>query len=337
MEGTSKLYKFTQNRLSVVGVSVKEGQKLTGVEKTPDLFREGGFIDCAKHLGWDVKDLGNLTRDQFQADIDAEIKKEVAVKYELPHIEVIGTVNKRLAEINHQESKEGRFVLNIGGDHGLASGTITGIRRTYPNLRIIWVDAHGDCNTPATSPSGNYHGMPAAHVFGWIKPGDVKAFDWLDVHVKTEHIVYIGLRDIDDAEKKLLKDHNIKFYTPYDIDNLGGIKFVMDEALKYLEADGEHSNPIHISFDVDGCDPSYIFGTGTKARCGLSERESHYLMQRVANTGNLVSLDLVEVNPALDPVEERPHYHGDNPRISGKPSVANSIELTLSALGFSWR
>lgn len=337
MDANPSLFKHTSNKLSVIGVSVKEGQKLTGVEQTPDLFREGGFIECAKQIGWDVKDLGNLTRDQFQDQIDQEISKEVDVKYKLPHIEILGTVNKRLAEINHQESKEGRFVLNIGGDHGLASGSITGIRRTHENLRIIWIDAHGDCNTPATSPSGNYHGMPAAHVFGWIKPGDVKSFDWLDVYVKTEHIVYIGLRDLDGPEKKLLREHNIKFYTPYDIDDMGGIKFVMDDALKYLQAEAGDNNPIHISFDVDGCDPSYIFGTGTKARCGLTERESHYLLQRVANTGNLVSLDLVEVNPALDPVKERPHYHGDNPRISGPPSVANSIELTLSALGFSWR
>jgi arginase len=337
MENIQSLFKHTKNKLSLVGVSVKEGQKLTGVEQTPDLFREGGFIESAKHIGWDIKDLGNLTRDQFQAAIDEEIKKDVPVKFKLPHIEIIGTVNKRLAEINHLESKEGRFVLNVGGDHGLASGTITGIRRTHPNLRIIWIDAHGDCNTPATSPSGNYHGMPAAHIFGWIKPGDVKAFDWLDVHVKTEHIVYVGLRDLDEAEKLMLKVNNIKFYTPYDIDNMGGIKFVMDEALKYLQADEGDNNPIHISFDVDGCDPSYIFGTGTKARCGLTERESHYLLQRVAKTGNLVSMDLVEVNPALDPIQERLHYHGDNPRISGCPSVANSIELTLSALGFSWR
>lgn len=337
MEANPGLFKYTGNKLSVIGVSVKEGQKLTGVEQTPDLFREGGFIECAKQIGWEVRDLGNLTRDQFQTAIDEEISKQADVKYKLPHIEILGTVNKRLAEINHQESKEGRFVLNIGGDHGLASGSITGIRRTHENLRIIWIDAHGDCNTPATSPSGNYHGMPAAHVFGWIKPGDVKSFDWLDVYVKTEHIVYIGLRDLDGPEKQLLREHNIKFYTPYDIDNMGGIKFVMDEALQYLQAEAGDKNPVHISFDVDGCDPSYIFGTGTKARCGLTERESHYLLQRVANTGNLVSLDLVEVNPALDPVKERPHYHGDNPRISGPPSVANSIELTLSALGFSWR
>lgn len=246
-------------------------------------------------------------------------------------------MNKKLHDMCHEETKKGRFMLNLGGDHGLASGTITGSLRTYPNLRVIWVDAHGDCNTPTTSPSGNYHGMPMAHVFGWIKKGDLKAFDWLDIHIKPENVVYIGLRDIDPEEKKLLAKDNVRYYTPYDIDNMGGIKFVMDDIFKYLHVSKDDNNPIHVSWDVDACDPSYIYGTGTKARAGLSERESHYILQRIADTGNLVSLDMVEVNPTLDKIKEREHYHGDNPKIKGTMSVCNAIELTASALGFTWR
>jgi arginase len=331
-------FKFCKNFLSVLGISVKEGQQLTGVEEAPKHFREGGLLHCLKDLGWQIKDLGDITKESLQSEIE-ELEKDTSkhYKYNLPHIEIIGAVNKRLAEINHEQSKQGRLVLNLGGDHGLASGTITGMLRTYPNLKVIWVDAHGDCNTPEISPSGNYHGMPVAHVLGWIQKGDVKAFDWLDVNLKAEDIVYVGLRDLDAGEKKLLKQHNIKFYTPYDIEDMGGIKYVMDDALRFLKADKDDNNPIHVSWDVDGCDPAFIYGTGTKARSGLSERESHYMLQRIAATGNLVSLDVVEINPSLDVVKQREVYHGDNIHITGTQSVCNAIELTLSALGFSWR
>lgn len=331
-------FKFCNNLLSVIGVAVMEGQKQTGVEDAPQQFRDGGLLTCLKSLGWQIKDLGDLTKEGLQNEIKAlEEDKSQKPNYDLPNIEIIDAVNKRLNEIAHEQSKQGRFVLTLGGDHGLASGTITGMLRTHPNLKLIWFDAHGDCNTPAISPSGNYHGMPAAHVFGWFNKGDVKGFDWLDVFIKPENVVYIGLRDVDSEEKVLLKKHNIKFYTPYDIDHAGGIKFVMDEALKYLQADKGDGNPIHVSWDVDGCDPAYIYGTGTKARAGVSERESHYILQRIANTGNLVSLDMVEINPTLDIIKDREIYHGDNPNIKGTQSVCNAIELTLSALGFSWR
>lgn len=332
-------FKYTKNKLSVLGVSVKEGQKLTGVEQAPKDMRDGGLIKCLAELGWDIKDLGDLTKDKLQADIDAlTADNSQTFKYNhLQNIEVIGAVNKKLAEINHEESKNNRFVLNLGGDHGLASGTITGMLRTYPDLKLIWVDAHGDCNTPECSPSGNYHGMPVAHVLNWIKKGDVKGFDWLDVHLKPENLVFIGLRDLDKPEKQLLKDHKIKYYTPFDIDHMGGIRFVMDEAFKYLNCDAGQKTPIHVSWDVDACDPVYIYGTGTKARAGLSERESHYILQRIAGTGNLVSMDMVEVNPILDKIQEREVFHGDNPNIKGTAAVCNTIELILSGMGFSWR
>lgn len=339
MDNSDIDFKYTKNKVSVLGVSVKEGQKLTGVEQAPNEIRNGGLLECLKQLGWEVNDLGDLTKETVEKEIDALVAdNSQTFKYNhLQNIEIIGAVNKRLAEINHEESKKNQFVLNLGGDHGLASGTITGMLRTYPDLKLIWFDAHGDCNTPDGSPSGNYHGMPVAHILDWIKKGDVKGFEWLDVHLKPENLVFIGLRDLDKPEKKLLKDHNIRFYTPYDIDHMGGIRHVMDDTFKYLNCDADQKTPIHVSWDVDGCDPSYIYGTGTKARVGVSERESHYILQRIAATGNLVSLDMVETNPALDIVKEREVYHGDNPLIKGSAAICSSIELTLSAMGFSWR
>ena len=331
-------YTFTGKKLSVLGISVMEGQDIQGVEEAPKYLREAGLITCLKDLEWDIKDLGEITSKTVEDRIE-EFKKKPSegFKCKVRDEEVIGAVNERIAQICHEETKNGRFMLNLGGDHGLASGTITGSRRTYPNLKLIWFDAHGDCNTPEISPSGNYHGMPAAHVFGWIKNTDLKCFEWVDVNIAPENVVFIGLRDLDKGEKDLLTKHGIKYYTPYDIENVGGIKYVMDETLNYLQCNQGQNNPVHISWDVDGCDPSYIYGTGTKSRIGVSERESHYILQRVANTGNLVSLDMVEINPYLEKEAHRAHFHGDNPNIKGSPSVANGVELILSALGFSWR
>lgn len=340
MEHLHPSFKHVKKTLSLIGISVMEGQTLTGVEEAPQLLRKGGLVKVIKHLGWEVNDLGDITKESLQAKIDAEIAdKSQNPKYNLHDIEVLGVVNQRLQELNYQESKAGRFVLNLGGDHGIASATITGLLKAHPNLRLIWFDAHGDCNTPATSASGNYHGMPAAHAFGWFKEGDVKSFKWLDKgpFLDTSRVVYIGLRDLDAPEKKLLQDHKVKFYTPFDIDDKGGIKNVMDEALQYLKADKNDSNPLHVTWDVDGCDPAFIFGTGTKARGGVSERESHYILQRVAATGNLVGLDVVEINPALDIVKQREHFHGDDSDIKGSASICNSIELIRSALGYSSR
>lgn len=331
-------FKHCKNLLSVVGVAVKEGQKLSGVEVSPQLFRQGGLLDWLSELGWQIKDLGDITKEDLHGEIQNELEGNTnTYKYKIENAEIIGVLNRKLHDLCHEETKKGRFMLNLGGDHGMASGTITGSLRTYPDLRVIWFDAHGDCNTPETSPSGNYHGMPMAHCFGWIKKNDIKSFDWLDIHVKAENVVYIGLRDLDAGEKSLLAKYNVKYYTPYDIDDMGGIKHVMDEALAYLKCDKDSNNPVHISWDVDGCDPSFIYGTGTKARAGLSERESHYLLQRVAGTGNLVSLDMVEVNSYLDQVKEREHYHGDHHKIKGSQAICSAIELTVSALGFSWR
>jgi arginase len=322
--------------LSIVGVNEKDGQKETGVDLTPQLFREGGLIRCIEELGWTVTDHGDLKKEQFLDEIKVEQQKECEYKYDsVVNCASLGVLNGKLSDLTHKCSQKGDFVLTLGGDHGIATGSISGMLRTYPNLKVIWIDAHGDCNTPETSPSGNYHGMPAAHLFGWMGQRSIRGFDWLTVQLKTENIAYIGLRDLDHEEKVALKNANIRYYTPYDIDNLGGIRFVMDEVLDYLKPSPD--SPLHVSWDVDGCDPTFIYGTGTKARCGLSERESHYILQRTFATGVFRSLDMVEVNTTMDKVKERKHFHGDNPKIKGTESLCNSLELILSAVGFTWR
>jgi arginase len=198
-------HKFTNNRVSIIGVSVKEGQQLTGVEQSPHMFRECGLVSAIKEIGWEIHDEGDLTKENMDDQIQEELANDKEYKYVLPNIEVIGVMNKILAEKTHLRSKEKDFVLTLGGDHGIATGSIAGLQKTHPNLKVIWIDAHGDCNIPETSPSGNYHGMPVAHLLGWIKEGDMKSFDWLTPSLKPEDIVFIGLRDLDEGEKKLLK------------------------------------------------------------------------------------------------------------------------------------
>ena len=330
--------KFVNNTVSLLGISVKEGQKLTGVEQAPAHFRKGGLIEAIERLGWEVEDHGDLTKESIQDEIDYQKKVSDEYKYVLENIEVIGVMNKNLSRFANEASNQRKFFLALGGDHGLAIGSISGLLNTYPDLKVIWFDAQGDCNTPEISPSGNYHGMPVAHLLGWMPQGSVKAFDWLKPALNPKNIVYIGLRDLDYGEKLLLEKHKIKLYTPFDIEKCGGISKVMDEALKYLNADQDQKNPIHLSFDVDGCDPSFIKATGTKARCGISERESHFILQRLFETGNLVSMDLVEVKPMLEEsAQMREVLHGDNNKLKGTPTVVHGMEFILSALGFSWR
>ena len=333
---------YITDTVSVIGIAVKEGQKLTGVELSPPLFRKCGVLEVVNELGWNIRDLGDITTQDLKEKIDASLADETEYKYVVENAHVIGPMCHQLHDIVYDGAKRQDFNLILGGDHGLAAGSISGMLKKYPNLKVVWVDAHGDCNTPETSPSGNYHGMPAAHLLGWIKKGEVKGFNWLnDIPIlKAENIVYIGLRDIDAEEKKLLKKHNIKCYSPFDIEFAGGMGNVMKETLEYLKCDGktpETTNPIHCSWDVDGCDPSFMTGTGTRARCGLTLRESHFILQTLFNTRNLVSLDMVEVNTLLEKnTENREMLHGDIPSLVGQQTILYAAELILSAMGFSW-
>lgn len=186
----------------------------------------------------------------------------------------------------HKQVKEaalgGGFVLTIGGDHSIATGTISAMKEVHPDLKVIWIDAHADIIDPTSSDYPNYHGMPVSHLMRIITKDDIKGFDWLNDKNKlgTNEIVYFGIRDIDKDEKVTLKKHGIKCFTPDHIIKHGGIANCLEKALKFFEKDGELC-PIHISFDIDGCDPSLAPGTGTKSRGGIDYREIHYILRRL--------------------------------------------------------
>ena len=204
-----------------------------------------------------------------------------------------------------EKINSGYFPLILGGDHSIGIGSLTGILNARPNTGIIWVDAHADLNTPATSGSGNMHGMPIGLLLDHrggpttVDHASLPNFEFLvdGPRLPPESIVYVGLRDVDPMERTMIRDLGIKAYTMYDIDHYG-IGAVMDKALDYLLKD-DPSRPLHLSYDIDAVDPMLAPATGTKVRGGLTYREAHFVAEAVAQSGNLASAEIVEVNPSL--------------------------------------
>jgi arginase len=207
-----------------------------------------------------------------------------------------------LADLVEEVVRAGHFPLVLGGDHSIAMGTLAGVTRARGKAPgVIWVDAHGDINTPITSPSGNVHGMPVYFA--------------LEAHsVAPERMVFIGLRDVDEGEKRAIRELGVKAFTMSDIDR-AGMAQVISEALS-IACDGPGS--LHVSFDIDGIDPTEAPGVGTPVRGGLSYREAHLLMEAVAASGSLGSLEITEINPILD---------------NQNQTAILAVELVLSALG----
>jgi len=327
-----KDYHFLKERkVGIVGVSIKEGQDYEGTELAPQTLRKSGLLEVVKGNEWTLNDYNDITT------IDSNHEKEFEnkdYKYkDLKNIKKIGAVNKILNDTCQKIAKSGEFCLTIGGDHSLSSGSLTGLKQVYPNLKLVWIDANGDCNTPEISLTGNYHGMTVAHLLGLLGDGNVPGFEWFKGNFTSKDIVIIGLRTIDHEEKKQLKKLNIKCYTMHDILK-HGISKVIDESLSFLGVtnDKNTSNPVHISWDIGAVDPSEAFATGTKSRGGLLYRESQYIVREIVNTGSLVGLDMVEINPLLDTPLVR--FHGDNRWITASTeSVALGLEIISCALG----
>ena len=275
------------NRLSIIGVPIDLGAGTRGVNLGPDAIRYAGLEKRLVNIGYEIEDRG---------DIPVNRREAVTVEgSNLKHLNVVADVNRKLCEEVSAAMSEGNFPLVIGGDHSIAIGTISGVLQHKKNLGVIWFDAHGDINTPGTSPSGNIHGMPVAVLLGM---GDeaLTSIGGKDSVLKKENIVYIGSRDLDSGERKAMKELGIKVFTMYEIDDMG-IKKVMEEAIRIA---GEGTDGIHVSFDLDVLDPEVAPGTGTKVPGGMGYRGAHYALELIAKTEKLVSAEFVEVNPLLD-------------------------------------
>ncbi|KAI8939020.1 hypothetical protein NX059_004863 [Plenodomus lindquistii] len=287
----------SRNELGVVAVGFSGGQPKAGVDAAPMALIEHGLI---KQLEEDLE--YNVTYDgkvhnysEFRQTDDPNFRGMKQPKF-------VSAVTQEVSNQVYKHAKDGKLVLTLGGDHSIAIGTISGTakairERLGREIAVIWVDAHADINTPETSDSGNIHGMPVAFLTGLAEEKREDVFGWIkDEHkLNLKKLVYIGLRDIDRGEKKILREHGIKAFSMHDIDR-HGIGKIMDMALGWIGSD----TPIHLSFDVDALDPMWAPSTGTPVRGGLTLREGDFIAECVAETGSLIALDLVEVNPSLD-------------------------------------
>jgi len=275
----------------VIGVSLDLGGNRRGVDMGPSAFRIAGLGERLAALGLSVSDGGDLV-----APIpETKAAGDPAKKY----IREIARVCERLYKTSLAVLEKGGIPLVLGGDHSLAAGSVAAtsdfVRREGRPLGLIWVDAHGDMNTPATSGSGNVHGMPLAALLG-PEPAELSRIGGFSPKVEPARTVLIGIRNLDEREKERIREAGVHVFTMKDIDR-SGIAAVVEQAIALA---GRDSGGLHVSFDMDVCDPSIAPGVGTPVKGGLNYREAHMVMEIVADSGLLRALDLVEVNPILD-------------------------------------
>ena len=267
------------------------GADRRGVDMGPSALRIAGLPERLQNLGYKIIDDG---------DIIIQIKEKQKVENpKLKYLDEILKTSKILAKKVEKSLSQNHFPLCIGGDHSMAIGTIAGISsyciKNKLKLGVIWIDAHADMNTDKTSPSGNIHGMPLAANLGL---GNEKLVNFYGVtpKLKPENTALIGERSIDEFEKKNIKQMNLSVYTMSDVDKLG-IHRIIARVLKQFQEKVDH---IHVSFDLDSVDPALAPGVGTPVPGGLNFRESHLLMESIAECGCMSSLEVTEVNPILD-------------------------------------
>lgn len=301
--------RFARNTVALVGCPFSGGQPRPGVDNGPIHLVEAGIVEQLKELGWKVKFDGHHQFEEISAQNDPPIGK-------LKNPRLVSRVTQSVAKVVGEHIKNGELPVTLGGDHSLAMGTISGTLSSFPDACIIWIDAHADINTPESTESGNIHGMPVSFLLGL--GSKIEEFSWVQPRLRPDRIVYIGLRDVDAGEKRILKENNIKAFSMHEVDKYG-IGKVVEMALDHVNPNRDL--PIHLSFDVDALDPSVAPSTGTPVRGGLTFREGHYICEAIWETGLLVALDLMEVNPTLLDAN------------SVKQTVAVGCSLVRSALG----
>lgn len=296
-------------KVRIIGVPMDLGQSRRGVDMGPSALRGAGLQTSIKKLGLQVEDIGNLSVKQPEEMPVGEKR----AKYLQEIAETCGDV----AAATEKALSEGFLPLVLGGDHSIAAGVAAGVanyfRKDKKQIGYLWLDAHGDMNTPESSPSGNVHGMPLAAIMGYGAP---ELVDLLGFKPKAEpgNIVIVGARDLDAQERKIVKKSGIHVFTMRDIDERG-MREVMSDALKHALDD---TAGIAVSLDMDFVDPSDAPGVGTPVRGGVTYREAHLAMEMIADTESMVSLEVVEINPILD---------------EHNRTALLGVELVLSGLG----
>jgi arginase len=272
-------------KVRIIGVPMDLGQSRRGVDMGPSALRVAGLQARLKQLGHQVEDIGNIPVKQPEEMPVGEKRAKYMAE--------IAETCKDLAEIVQKCLEEDFVPLVLGGDHSIAAGAVSGVasyfRKEKKQIGYIWLDAHGDMNTPESSPSGNVHGMPLAAVMGYGAPELVDLLGFKP-KVEPQNIVLVGVRDLDLQERRLVKKSGVRVFTMRDIDERG-MREVMADALKYATDD---TDGISVSLDMDFVDPSDAPGVGTPVRGGVTYREM------IADSDAMASMEVVEINPVID-------------------------------------
>ena len=275
--------------VSIFGVPTDIGASKRGASMGPEALRVAGLVDAIAARGVDVRDVGDVSgpRNPVSAPVDG-----------YRHLDEVTAWNRSVFDVSTRELQAGRMPILLGGDHCLAIGSIAAVaancRSMGKQLRVLWLDAHADFNTHELTPSGNIHGMPVACLCG-MGPTVLTGFGGITPAISPDQVRQIGIRSVDPGEKRLVQEHGLDIYDMRYIDEVG-MRRAMEEALEGMDA----NTHLHVSFDVDMLDPAIAPGTGTRVPGGVNYREAQLIMEMVADSGCLGSLDLVEINPALD-------------------------------------
>ncbi len=300
-----------QKTIRILGVPLDLGASRRGTDMGPSALRIAGLGAALQRLGYNVA----REEDIPAPAMETRSPEDKKARFKPQILEVCNNLAIKVKSI--MEANE--FPLVIGGDHSIAMGTISGLSSYYRDhnqtMGLIWFDAHGDMNIPGVSPSGNIHGMPLAHMLG-RGDEDLKNIMGFSPKVQPENVALIGIRDIDSGERRIIRESGIHAFTMREIDEHG----MAEISARALEVVNDGTAGFHVSFDVDGCDPSVIPGSGTLVPGGVSFREAHLFLEYCADDGRMNSLEVVELNPFLD---------------DRNVSAERTLQLILSAMGKS--
>jgi arginase len=293
----------------IIGVPMDLGASRRGVDMGPSALRVAGLQHRIKQLNWTVEDIGNI-----------DVKQPEEMQYGEKRAKFLAEISDACRELSEAVEKtiaEGMLPIVLGGDHSIAVGTTTGVathfRKKEKQIGLLWLDAHGDMNTPDSSPSGNVHGMPLASIIGY-GAAELVEMGGFKPKLNPRNVAIIGARDLDSRERRIIKESGIHVFTMRDIDERG-MREVMADALRFATDD---TDGVAISLDLDFVDPEDAPGVGTPVRGGVTYREAHLAMEMIADSEAMVSLEVVEINPVID---------------EHNKTASLGVELVLSGLG----
>jgi len=279
---------------ALIGVPLDLGAGRRGVDMGPSAIRLAGLNKRLSEIGYEVNDFGNMPVTEMESVRDRGAQNA-------HYLKEIAQACERLAGLVVLALAQGLIPIVLGGDHSIAAGTVAGVSSHFNSkqkkIGLIWLDAHADMNTPETTPSGNVHGMPLACTTGF-GPDALTQLMEFSPKVDAANVALIGIRDVDEVERRNVREMGVHAFTMRDID-ARGMRSVMDEA---IEIATRGTAGFHLSLDMDFLDPEVAPGVGTAVRGGATYREAHLAMEMIADSGLMVSMEVVEVNPVIDEV-----------------------------------